>query len=98
MRSALVDAEGVLVEQAGDRFLRYDQPISQDFIDSLRSERLASAAVRAGEMHRVASVPTACYDVWSAQGLDPYRWTAKELLRKLRADGLDSFICSAKSL
>lgn len=83
---------------AGDFAVSISQEIPQDFLDTLKSERLASAAVRANEYHRVASVPAACYDLWTRQGYDPWKWTAKELLLKLNQDGLDSFITTNKAL
>jgi hypothetical protein len=87
-----------LHEEVGDKFIRVDQHISDDFLDSLKSERMWSASQKANDYHRVASVPVALYDIWIRQGLDPYRWSAKQLIAKLNADGLDAFITSNKAL
>ena len=90
------DSVGKYAEEVGEGFALFTQEIPQDFLDDIKSERMASATIRAGSNHRVASVPVACYDLWIRQGLDPYNWRAKELLLKLTADGLDGFITTNK--
>lgn len=82
----------------GEGFIQFNQEVPDDFLESLKSERLASAAIRANEHHRIASVPVAVYDLWFRQGHDPYKWTARELLLKLNQDGLDSFITTRKAI
>ena len=72
------------------------QDIPDDFLASLKSERLASAAVRAGEHHKVASVPAAVFDLWFAQGLDPYKMTPRQIVSRLKRDNLEAFITTAK--
>ena len=94
----LLDSSGLVGQSVGESFVRFDQDIPQDFLDGLKSERLASAAVKAAEYHRVASVPVACYDLWFRQGHDPYKWSARELLLKLNQDGLDGFITTRKAI
>lgn len=85
-------------ETVGDGFLRYTQEVPDDFLKGLREDRDDSVRRRAGDYMAVATVPTAVYALWMRQGHDPYRWSAKELLAKLRQDGLDAFIQTNKSL
>lgn len=92
----LLDSVGDYAEEVGEGFATFTQEIPPSFLEDIKSERMASATLRAGEIHRVASVPVACYDLWIRQGLDPMQWSAKELLRKLSADGLDGFITTNK--
>lgn len=94
----LIDAHTDFGCSVGENYLKYSQVIPQDFLDSLKSERLASAAVRAGEMHRVASVPTQVVEVWRRQGLDIHKMTAREIIRKLQKDGLEAFITTNKAI
>lgn len=94
----LLDSSVALQNSVGDRFLTYDQEIPDDFLKDLRDQRIDSVGRREGDYMAVATVPVAVYALWMRQGHDPYRWSAKELLKKLRADGLDAFIQTNKSL
>lgn len=95
---SLNDSVTRIGENVDGLHLNFRQEIPDDFLADLQSERLASATVRAGEFHKVATVPTVCYELWIRQGHDPYRWSAKELLSRLRSDGLDAFIATNKSI
>lgn len=92
----LHDSHAGLGTTVGQGFVQFTQEVPDDFLSDLKSERMASATLRAQENHRVASVPVAVYDLWFRQGHDPYKWTAKELLLKLNQDGLDGFITTNK--
>jgi hypothetical protein len=94
----LIDAQTELGCSVGQNFTRHTQEIPMDFLDSLQSERLASAAVRAGELHRVCSIPTAVVEIWQRQGFDIQKMRAREILAKLRKDGLDAFITTQKHI
>ena len=94
----LIDAQTELGCAIGQNYTKHSQEIPMDFLDSLQSERLASAAVRAGELHRVASVPTAVVEIWLRQGLDIHKMTAREIVAKLHKDGLDAFVTSNKRI
>jgi hypothetical protein len=97
-RDTLLDNEPTIGSNADGLYLRHDQPITDDFLDSLKSERLAKAAIRAGEMHRVASVPTSVIELWMRQGYDFYRMTPREIVNKLNADDLGAFVATPKSV
>lgn len=92
----LINPYSYVAEQMGDRTLVAKQEIPQSFLDGLKSERMASTDLAAQDYHRVASVPVALYDIWIRQGHDPYRWTAKQLVKKLKEDGLDAFLTTNK--
>jgi hypothetical protein len=77
----LIDAQTDFGCSVGQNYTRHTQEIPMDFLDSLQSERMASAAVRAGELHRVASVPTSVVEIWLRQGLDIHKMTAREIVR-----------------
>jgi hypothetical protein len=94
----LIDAQTDFGCAIGQNYTKHTQEIPRDFLDSLQSERLASAAIRAGELHRVASVPTAVVEIWQRQGLDFHKMTAREIVAKLHKDGLDSFITTNKRI
>jgi hypothetical protein len=94
----LIDAQTDFGCSVGENYTKHTQVIPGDFLDDLKSERLASAAIRSRELHRVASVPTQVVEVWKRQGYDFMRMSAKEIVRKLQADGLDAFITTNKAI
>jgi len=96
--TVLLDNEPTLGRNADGLFIRHDQPITQDFLDTLKSERLAKAAVRKGELHRVASVPTAVVELWMRQGIDFYKMSPREIVAKLRRDDLHAFLTTDGSV
>lgn len=90
------DVSTSLVPTSSGLVIFRSQEIPDDFLDALRSERLASASIREGEHHHVASVPAEVFDLWHAQGLDPFNMTGREIVRRLRHDNLEVFITTAK--
>lgn len=74
------------------------QEIPSEFLDGLKSERLASASIREGEFHHVADVPAAVWDLWTCQGLNPNGMSAREIVAKLNADDLGVFVTTSKAL
>jgi len=82
----------------GSLVIYREQDISDDFLDTLRSERLASRNVREREYMKVASVPAAVFDLWHAQGLDPWNMDAREVVARLRKDGLEDFLATTKEV
>jgi hypothetical protein len=90
------DTETTFGTNAEGLFRERSQVIPQDFLDSLKSERDAKAAVRAGELERTTSVPTQVYEIWMAQGRDPWRAPQREIIKWLKAEGLEAFIATPK--
>lgn len=74
--------------------IKRSQEITQDYLDSLKDARNASIHQPMGEMHRVASLPNMLVEMWKSQGFDIMSDEVgiKEIIAKLRADGLDYFI------
>lgn len=92
----LLDNEPTFGQNADGTFIRFDQPITDEFLDELKSERLAKAHLRAADFDRVASVPTAVVELWLRQGIDFWRMSAREIVTKLRKDNLDAFVSTPK--
>ena len=72
------------------------QEIPDWHLDDLCHEFDYNKNHRAGEMHRVASVPTVVVDEWARAGFDIHTETPEAILRRLRLGGLDRFITSPK--
>lgn len=94
----LYDTEARLVGAAGDLAIQRVQEIPDEFLETLKSERLAKAHLRAGDYDRVCSVPAQVVDIWTRQGFDIHRASAREILARLRADNLDAFIATPKAV
>lgn len=97
----LLDADIRLNVVAPDKIDRkIIQDIPDDFISDLRDERSASNNSRAGEMHRVASVPVALVEQWQAQGFNIYdkNVSVKDILARLKRENLTAFLTSNKAL
>lgn len=95
--STLIDANTTFGENADGLFQEHTQVLTDDFMESLKSERYAKAALRAGEHDRVASIPTFVVELWLRQGVPFYQMSAKQIVAKLRADDLDAFITTPKA-
>jgi len=79
-------------------YLKHSQYIPDDFLETLKSERHAKAALRAGEYDRVCSVPAFVVDLWMRQGFDYYKESARAVVRRLREQGLEAFITTPKNV
>jgi hypothetical protein len=79
-------------QNADGVFVKHEQPITDDFLDSLHSERMAKEHVRHGELNRVASVPTSVVELWLRQGIDVWNMTPHEVVARLERDNLHAFI------
>lgn len=88
----LINNEPSFGENADGLFVKTEQVITDEFLNSLHSERMAKAAVRHGEMNRVASVPTHVIELWLRQGVDVWNLTAREVVQRLERENLHAFI------
>lgn len=93
MSRLLLDNEPSFHNDVDGLLIKYEQAITSDFVDSLKDERHAKANKRSGEFERFASVPTSVVEIWTREGRDWQNATPKEIVKWLKADGLDHFIC-----
>lgn len=92
------DAETTFGANVDGLYMVHEQAITSDLLDTLKSERLAKAACRSGELDRVASVPTVVIEIWQRQGFDFYNASAKEIVARLNAHDLGAFIATPKRI
>ncbi len=86
-------------EQVGDVVRRDTQYFPDSYWDGLqwaRSEQ--TKASRCKNFHKVADVPAIFYTKYLAQGFDLYRESAKDIVARLKADGLHDFVTTEKSV
>lgn len=88
----LLENDATFGQNADGLFVKREQVIPQAFLDDLHSERMAKQHMRHGELNRVASVPTAVFELWIRQGRDPWHATAHEVVSWLEQDNLHAFI------
>jgi hypothetical protein len=95
IRETLIDHTADLKFQAGGLAVVRTQDIPDWWLESLKDSRLASRE-RAGETHRVASIPTALAEKWLREGFDVYREPARAIVQRLRAQGYEHFLTTEK--
>jgi hypothetical protein len=87
-------------ENADGLYLKRSQEIPQHLLDDLKQQRDDSTSRREGEFMRVASIPTVVVEKWMREGfniLDP-NVNGKEIVRRLKAENLDAFLTTDKSI
>ena len=86
----------------GDNVVRkHTQDIPQSFLDGLAEQRNNSTSVREGEFMRVASIPTVVVEKWMREGFDilsDRNITGADIVKRLKAENLDAFLTTEKSL
>lgn len=93
----LIDPSWQIDENVDGIFLKKDQEITSEFLDSLSEDRLYSKAP-AKEFHKIASIPVAVVEKWLREGFNIYQESAKSILRKLSAEDLGAFITTSKQI
>jgi hypothetical protein len=92
----LIDVRSTLHESIDGHYIKREQEIPEDFLAHLGAERDYAATHRAGEFHKVASIPVALVETWQREGFDVYHESAKAILARLRRHDLGAFITSTK--
>ena len=85
---------------AGGLVLKKSQEIPQSLLDSIKAKRDDSTNHKEGEFMHVASIPAVIAEKWMREGfniLDP-NVNGKEIVRRLKAENLDAFLTTEKSI
>lgn len=85
-------------QNADGVFRRHDQEIPEDYLSSLKQARDASGQERAGEYHRVASIPVALVEQWMREGYDVFKEPIRDTVARLKREGLDAFVTTQKRI
>jgi hypothetical protein len=95
----VIEAQNTLVHgHDGSTAIKRVTHFSDDFLAGLACERSAKAHLKAGEIDKVASVPSQVVDIWLRQGFSIYRESPKAIVARLQAEGLTAFITTDKAL
>jgi len=91
-----------LVGQDDDNFVRkHTQHIPQWHLDNLKEQRNRSTEQREGDFMRVASIPTSVVEKWMREGFDilsDKNITGADIVKRLKAENLDAFLTTEKSI
>jgi len=98
----LIGIDTNFVEEDDETLTRkHTQYIPQSFMDGLKRERDASRGQREGNFMRVASIPTVVVEKWQREGFDimsDRNITGAEIVSRLKAENLDGFLTTDKSI
>lgn len=95
--TVLHDAGWAIDEDVGGLFVKKQQYISDEFLTANAESRFESKAP-SKDYHRFASVPVVVVEQWLKQGFDVYKESPKAIVKRLRAENLEAFLTSNKSL
>ena len=91
----------IVAEDDGSFTRKHTQSIPQWHLDDLAEQRKASSGQREGEFMRVASIPTAVVEKWMREGfniLTDRNITGADIVKRLKAENLDAFLTTDKSI
>lgn len=83
-------------EDADGLYLKRTQYVPDWYLDELRMEREDNRTLRAGEMHRVCSIPVTAIEEMHSEGFDYVNAPVEDIMLWLRLRGYDEFITSDK--
>lgn len=94
----LLEAEASFEDTPGGGLLiRKDQVITPEFLAECAEKR--NSTEQTGWLHEVAEVPTMLVEVWARQGFDivnDRNIKARDIVKRLKAEGLDDFLTTNK--
>lgn len=96
--STLIQSDTDFLNQGGDIIRKHTQHISQAFLDDLKDARNESTHKPMGELHRVASIPTAVVEKWLREGFNVWEASGQEIVRRLKTENLDMFMATDKRI
>ena len=96
----LVGFQNDFSEEAGNLVRTDSQQISQGFLDDLKDKRNHSTNQLEGDFQHVASIPVIFVEKWKKEGFDIMDGSVpfKEIIKKLKAENLDGFMATEKSI
>lgn len=85
---------------SGGLYNKRTQEIPKSFLDSLKQQRDDSLNYKEGDYMRVASIPTVIVEKWMKEGFNIFdqNVNGKDIVKRLKAEGLDAFLTTEKSI
>ena len=87
-------------ENADGLFVKKSQDIPQHLIDDIADHRKASSGKREGNFMKVASIPTVIIEKWMSEGFNIFDSNIKaaDIVKRLKAENLEAFLTTEKSI
>ncbi len=87
-------------ENADGLFIQRSQNIPQQLIDDIADHRKESSGKREGNYMKVASIPTVIVEKWMSEGFNIFDQNVdiKDIVKRLKAENLDAFLTTDKSI
>lgn len=81
-------------------FNKHSQHIQQSFLDNIKEQRNRSTEQREGEFMSVATIPTIVVEKWMREGFNIMsgEHSAAEIVKRLKAENLEAFLTTEKSV
>jgi NMD protein affecting ribosome stability and mRNA decay len=97
--SIILNGVSATVSETTDgHIITCNQVITDEFLETLKQERFESMNVREREHQRVASIPVVLIDKWIKDGFDFWNESNAKIVAKLKHEGLDYFVTTAKAI
>ena len=93
----MTDVSFAFDQNADGVFTQHSQDVTKAFLDNLKAKRDASAHGPIGDMMHVASVPAIFIHKWFKEGFNAYQAPVKDVVARLRREGLDGFLATGKT-
>jgi len=96
----LIGSQADWLEDSDGLVLRHTQDISQSFLDGIKETRNESLNKREGDYMSVAQIPVVVVEKWMREGFDIMGpgITAADIVKRLKAENLDAFLTTDKSV
>jgi hypothetical protein len=98
MSLILNGVNATVTENTDGHIIESVQNIPDSFLQRLKDERNESQSVREAEHQRVASIPVVLVDKWIKEGFDFWNESNHKIVAKLKAEGLEYFVTTAKAV
>ena len=87
-------------ENADGLFVKKSQDIPQHLLDDIADHRKESRGKREGNFMKVASIPTVIIEKWMSEGFNIFdqNINGKDIVKRLKAENLDAFLTTDKSI
>lgn len=95
----LLDINTTFDGNADGIYRKHQQHIPDSFLSNLADMRQTSSQTREGEFMKVASIPTVVVEKWMREGFDilgDRNIKPADIVKKLKAEGLEDFLATSK--
>ena len=99
-KTMLLGVDETYGADVGGVFKKNTQHIQQSFLDKIKEQRNSSKERLEGEFMSVATIPTIIVEKWMKEGFNILsgEHSAAEIVKRLKAENLEAFLTTEKSV